>query len=141
LEWGTVGAGHLLGVLSGEQSRIVPADRQPSRPIAESSRHSIEEPRLCAVEGLRRRMLVAQQGHFVVLEERGDEGGPSLVGVLGDAAHQREGVHRRGHDNLLAGDERKANLHSKFGQPVKPLLVGAEGRRGACTFIYLANGD
>ena len=75
--------------------------------------------------------MIAQQRRLIVGEERGDERCAGAIGVLGDAAGQRQRVDGGGHHQLLSGLEAKADVDGDGGELIEIFGVGA-GFRGSC---------
>ena len=75
-------------------------------------------------------MLVAGEGGGVVGVEGGDELGAGFVGLLGDAADERQGVDGSGDDELLIGLEAGADADGDFGEAVELVLEGEKGEGG-----------
>ena len=116
---GLVGARHLRRVLLGEQHRIVAGDRKPRRVSGEGLGHALVEPARGTVEALVAAVAVAGERQFLVGEERRHQTGAGPVGVLGDAADQRQGCDRRGHHQVLSRLQLQADAHGDLGQAVE----------------------
>jgi hypothetical protein len=122
-----VGAGDLVGILPGEQGRVVARDGEPGRAAPEGGCHPVEEPARCDVEGLGRRMGEARQRGLVVGEQRGHERGTRLVGLRRDRAGEWRRIEGGRHHELLALLQAEPNPDGNLGQPLEPLGVGRAG--------------
>ena len=119
---GAIGAAHFFRVFAREQAGIAAGDRQARGAVAECLRHAFVEPGRGGVKAGVGAVAEAEQRRFLVGIEHGDEGSARFVGMLGDAARQRNGVERGGHDQLLAGRESESAVDGDFGQAVEILL-------------------
>ena len=80
---------------------------------------------------LKRRSFDASSLNNVVTSEA-----PALIGVLGDAPHQRQGFDRCAYDEFLPRSQAETDLHGNLRQTIQPLLLrqgmrhDVAGRRG-----------
>src|SRR5580692_3703754 len=132
---GAVGAADLVWIFIGEQRWIGPSNSKARRAAFEGGADAVVEPFGGVVEAGVGREAITQQRSIFVGVERGDEGRAGAVGVLGDAARERNGVERGRHEKLLPSLEAEADLHGDFSELVELLckvlgLFGRGDRRG-----------
>ena len=124
---GAVGAADLVGVLLGEQHRVVAGDGEARGVVVEGLGDALIEPAGGAVEARVVAVAVARERHLLVGKDGGHEAGAGLVGVLGDLPRQRQGAGRRGHVEVLPRLEAEADLDGDFGELVE--FCGIDGER------------
>jgi hypothetical protein len=69
--------------------------------------------------------MIAHESGFVVGIEGGDERSAGAISLLGDAAGERQGVERGGHEEFLAGLETEANANCDFSKLIEFIFVGS----------------
>jgi hypothetical protein len=115
---GFAGAGDLGGVFGGEQSWVGAGDGEAGGAGFEGSGDAVEVPLGGVIKAGVGSVAVPGEGDFVVGEDGGDELGAGFVGLLGDAADQRESVGGCGEEQLLAVAEVEADADGDFGEAV-----------------------
>ena len=109
-------------ILLREQGRIIAGDCQSRRATPVRLSHAFIEPRCGGIEARVPTVTKAKQRRLLVSKQRGDKGGAGFVGMLRDAARQRDRIQRGGHHQLLAGREPQPGADRDFGQTVEVLF-------------------
>ena len=121
--------------MRGEEGRVLAADGEACGAGTVGVCHALEQPGRGVVERVVGRMLEAGERCDFIGQERRDLAGAGLVGVLGDAAHERHRLERGGKDDFLPVAEAKADIHGNLGQAVEPGFVARCAVRG-CDSVH-----
>ena len=76
------------------------------------------------VERLVGRKPITAERHRVIRQQGCDQLRPRTIGMLGDAAHQRQGLGGSADQQLLAGLQSKSNPHRDLGESIQFFLEG-----------------
>ena len=110
------------GLAPVSASRAAPLEKAAAMPSASHCGGMVEP-------GVRAEPVAGERG-LIVRVKRGDEQCAGLVGVLGDAAHQRQHLGGGGDDELLPGLQVQAHVDHDAGEAVELFFEGQGGEGG-----------
>ena len=116
---GLVGARDPGRILVRQQHRVFADDRQARAVGGEGLCGALVKPAGRAVEARVRREPEPGERHLLVGQDRRHQARAGPVGVLRDAAGERQRRDRRGEEEILRGLEPEADLDRDLGQPVE----------------------
>ena len=127
---GRVGSRDFVGILGGEQGGVGTGNAHACGVGFVGGGEGVVVPGGSVVEAAVGCVLVAGERGGVIGVKGGDELGSGFIGLLGDAADERNGFERSGDDELLIRLEAGSDSDRDFGEAVE-LMVEGEEREGS----------